>query len=106
VFPIDDAFVGVLLDKVGKVPKNFKKFRSWGNDFKGDMTKPCYWHEEVLTYHRRLPKELMTTWAEYLKALGTCNEDRRRRRRSILSDGSSGYIPYYHRAPLLMGPFL
>lgn len=86
LFPIDDAFVGVLLEEIGKVPTNFRKFRSWGNDFHGDDSKACFWHEEVVTFHRRLPAELKETWKKYNTVMGKCKEDRRRRRRSALID--------------------
>ena len=87
LFPIDDAFIGVLLEKIGKTPTNFRKFRSWGNDFKGDMSKACYWHEQILTFHRRVPSELRKTWELYNSVMGKCKEDKKRRKRSVLVVG-------------------
>ena len=84
LFPIDDAFVGVLLKEIGKTPSEYRKFRSWGNDFKGNMTDPCYWHEQVLTFHRRLPNELRKTWELYNMVMGRCQENKKRRRKRFL----------------------
>lgn len=78
IFPIDDAFVGVLLKDIGKVPTNNPKFRSWGAH-KGEEISPCYWHEKVITFHRKLPNELISTWKDFTSVVGKCKQRRRRR---------------------------
>ena len=92
LFPIDDAFVGVLLKEIGKTPSEYRKFRSWGNDFRGNMTDPCYWHEQVLTFHRRLPNELRKTWELYNMVMGRCQENKKRRRKRFL-DNLDHFLP-------------
>lgn len=80
IFPIDDAFIGVLLETIKKTPGEYHYFRSWGNDFKGNMDDPCYWHEEVLTFHKVTPNEMMKYWSMFIGALGnTCKKGDRGR---------------------------
>lgn len=72
IFPIDDAFVGVLLETVGKWPNEHHYFRNWGNDFNGNPEDGCFWHEEVLTFHKVTPAMMIKGWALFVDSLGTC----------------------------------
>ena len=98
LFPIDDAFIGVLLKEIGKIPTNYRKFRSWGNDFKGDMNKACYWHEQILTFHRRVPSELRKTWKIYNSVMNKCQEDRKRRKRRSTASLLSSLLHSFKRS--------
>ena len=74
IFPIDDAFVGVLLNTVNKMPGEYHYFRSWGNDFNGDMETGCFWHEEILTFHKVTPEQMIRYWSLFFGSLGTCSK--------------------------------
>ena len=64
IFPIDDAFVGTLLQSSGIKPKNDPRFKSWG--IKPPPVGACRL-SKVFTYHRVLPKTLIRQWNDTLR---------------------------------------
>lgn len=67
IFPIDDAFVGLLLKEVGKFPTSNPGFLSWGKKQEEIDKLKCFWHDNVIYFHRKLPDELKRQWKEYLE---------------------------------------
>uniref|UniRef100_A0A4W3GXF6 Hexosyltransferase n=1 Tax=Callorhinchus milii TaxID=7868 RepID=A0A4W3GXF6_CALMI len=64
LFPIDDAFLGMCLEKAGLSPKSHDGFRTLGiNDLlrKGKTEQPCILRKLMLV-HRYLPLELLLMW--------------------------------------------
>ncbi|XP_060702174.1 N-acetyllactosaminide beta-1,3-N-acetylglucosaminyltransferase 3-like isoform X1 [Hemiscyllium ocellatum] len=64
VFPIDDVFFGMCLEKAGLAPKSHMGFRTagvWVPSPKDDSFNPCY-YRELLLVHRFRPYELLLMW--------------------------------------------
>ena len=59
IFPIDDAFVGTLLQHVGVDPKNDPRFKSWGMDHPSGCRLA-----KVFTYHKATPLILLKQWKD------------------------------------------
>ena len=72
MFNIDDAFVGVLLEKTGRKPLLDKRFvlrNGWKNEIAEQFAleeRGCYWFE-ILVYHKVNAKQLFDVWEIYKK---------------------------------------
>ena len=64
IIPIDDAFIGVCLRKLGLRPTNHKGFKSWGIKYLEQNN--CVWNE-VMTFHKLQPEELEQMWKAFVK---------------------------------------
>lgn len=64
IIPIDDAFIGVCLRKLGLRPTNHKGFKSWGIKYLEQSN--CVWNE-VMTFHKLQPEELEQMWKAFIK---------------------------------------
>ena len=64
IIPIDDAFIGVCLRKLGLRPTNHKGFKSWGIKYLEQNN--CVWNE-VMTFHKLQPEELEQMWKAFIK---------------------------------------
>ena len=60
IIPIDDAFLGILLKKIGVEPQNDKTFKSWGMK----KTNVCRL-AKIKTFHKVSPEQLLQYWKEY-----------------------------------------
>lgn len=58
IIPIDDAFLGVCLKKLGMKPQNHKGFKSWGVNRPKDI---CIYHE-IMTLHKLNSEEMVEMW--------------------------------------------
>nr|CAB3224812.1 beta-1,3-galactosyltransferase 1-like [Phallusia mammillata] len=58
IIPIDDAFLGVCLKKLGMKPQNHKGFKSWGVNRPKDI---CIYHE-IMTLHKLNSEEMVDMW--------------------------------------------
>ena len=58
IIPIDDAFLGVCLKKLGIKPQNHKGFKSWGVNRPKDI---CI-YQEIMTLHKLSSDDLITMW--------------------------------------------
>lgn len=58
LIPIDDAFLGVCLKKLGMKPQNHKGFKSWGVNRPKDI---CIYHE-IMTLHKLNSEEMVNMW--------------------------------------------
>ncbi|KAJ8255082.1 hypothetical protein GJAV_G00200730 [Gymnothorax javanicus] len=62
LFPIDDVYVGMCLDRLKVYPIHHRGFLTF--DFpKEEERKPCAYHSIVLV-HKRTPKEILKIWKE------------------------------------------
>ena len=66
IIPIDDAFLGICLEKLKVKPINHKGFKSWGMKTKkvknADFPKrPCYLRD-VMVVHKIFEKKLYEAW--------------------------------------------
>ena len=59
IIPIDDAFVGICLDKIGIRPINHKGFKSWG--LRRGSKDICVFRD-VMTLHKLEPDEMERSW--------------------------------------------
>lgn len=59
IIPIDDAFVGICLQKLGVAPINHKGFKSWGVS-RGDRDICVF--RDVMTLHKLSPDEMRQKW--------------------------------------------
>lgn len=75
IIPIDDAFVGVCLKKLGIQPTNHKGFKSWGIS-RGDKDVCVF--RDVMTLHKLSPEEMKRSWDLLLQSFekppGFCTE--------------------------------
>ena len=66
IFPIDDAFVGVLLKYINVKPIMDETFYSRGYKIDGrnvNLIKgPCEWIKNVTIFHRSLPNDQIALW--------------------------------------------
>ena len=74
IIPIDDAFVGMLLKTIGKIPSNNPGFKSWGAK-EEERKKECFWHEKVVYFHKEMPEQLMKLWGQFIADNGKCKYD-------------------------------
>ena len=58
IIPIDDAFLGVCLKKLGLKPQNHKGFKSWGVNRRKDV---CI-YQEIMTLHKLNSEEMVEMW--------------------------------------------
>lgn len=65
IIPIDDAFMGVCLRKLGLRPQNHKGFKSWGVKYLEHDN--CVW-KEVMTFHKLQPEELAQVWQKFVNS--------------------------------------
>ena len=72
IFPIDDAFVGVLLKNIDYKPESVKGFMSWGAK-EEKRNEKCFWHWQVKTFHRKLPNELLAQWKRFQAEMDMCS---------------------------------
>ena len=63
IIPIDDAFIGVCLRKLGYRPTNHKGFKSWGVKYL--ELDNCVW-SEVMTFHKLQPEEMEVMWRKFI----------------------------------------
>ena len=70
LIPIDDAFVGILLKRIKKRPSHNEQFMSWGT--RKTHVHKCFWHD-VITFHKRLPKQLYTSWVQLAESVHHCD---------------------------------
>ena len=63
IIPIDDAFIGVCLRKLGFRPTNHKGFKSWGVKYL--ELDNCVW-SEVMTFHKLQPEEMEVMWRKFI----------------------------------------
>ena len=68
IIPIDDAFVGVCLKKLGIPPTNHKGFKSWGIS-RGDKDVCVF--RDVMTLHKLTPEEMKRSWQLLLDSYET-----------------------------------
>uniref|UniRef100_A0A8C5PTC7 Hexosyltransferase n=1 Tax=Leptobrachium leishanense TaxID=445787 RepID=A0A8C5PTC7_9ANUR len=63
LFPIDDAYLGMCLDKAGLKPENHEGIRTFGIHFADnvDSFDPCY-YRDMLVVHRFVPYEMLVMW--------------------------------------------
>ena len=64
IIPIDDAFIGVCLRKLGYRPTNHKGFKSWGVKYL--TLDNCVW-SEVMTFHKLQPEEMELMWKAFIQ---------------------------------------
>lgn len=60
IIPIDDAFMGVCLKKLGVKPQDHKGFKSWGVNRPKDI---CL-YRDIMTLHKLNSEELRQRWTE------------------------------------------
>ncbi|KAM4706471.1 acetylgalactosaminyl-O-glycosyl-glycoprotein beta-1,3-N-acetylglucosaminyltransferase-like [Discoglossus pictus] len=63
LFPIDDAYLGMCLERAGQKPSNHEAIRTLGIRFANsiDSFNPCY-YREMLMVHRFVPYEMLVMW--------------------------------------------
>ncbi|NXI46997.1 B3GN3 acetylglucosaminyltransferase, partial [Galbula dea] len=63
IFPIDDVYLGMCLEKAGLKPASHSGVRTMGLFVPGnsDPFDPCY-YRDLLVVHRFMPSELMVMW--------------------------------------------
>lgn len=70
LFPIDDVYLGMCLQRLGVIPIDHPAFLTF--DFKAeDAKEPCA-HHTILLVHKRSPKEMLNLWAETLTPSAKC----------------------------------
>jgi len=65
IIPIDDAFVGICLEKIGVKPINHKGFKSWG--LRRGSKDVCVFRD-VMTLHKLEPAEMARSWELLLES--------------------------------------
>ncbi|XP_051965041.1 N-acetyllactosaminide beta-1,3-N-acetylglucosaminyltransferase 3-like [Xyrauchen texanus] len=64
LMPIDDAYIGMCVEKAGLTPTSHTGVRIEGmNLLKGDKYHPCY-YKEMLLVHKFLPQQIFGMWNE------------------------------------------
>lgn len=58
IIPIDDAFMGICLKKLGIKPRNHRGFKSWGVNRRQDI---CV-YREIMTLHKLTSSEMKDMW--------------------------------------------
>ncbi|XP_063313398.1 N-acetyllactosaminide beta-1,3-N-acetylglucosaminyltransferase 3-like [Pelobates fuscus] len=63
LFPIDDAYFGMCLDRAGLKPENHEGIRTFGINLPAaeDSFDPCY-YRDMLVVHRFVPYEMLVMW--------------------------------------------
>ncbi|NXC44512.1 B3GN6 acetylglucosaminyltransferase, partial [Penelope pileata] len=63
LFPIDDVYLGMCLERAGLAPTSHDAIRPWGIyvPSNADPLDPCY-HRELLMVHRLAPYEMAMLW--------------------------------------------
>uniref|UniRef100_A0A672YE35 Hexosyltransferase n=1 Tax=Sphaeramia orbicularis TaxID=375764 RepID=A0A672YE35_9TELE len=69
LFPIDDVYLGMCLNKIGILPNHHSGFLTF-DLVETKRGNPCS-YKSVLLVHRRSPKEMLTLWTQ-LQNLHTC----------------------------------
>ncbi|KAM9471162.1 N-acetyllactosaminide beta-1,3-N-acetylglucosaminyltransferase 2 [Clarias gariepinus] len=70
LFPIDDVFLGMCLQRLGVIPVHHPAFLTF--DFNAEEAKePCA-HHTILLVHKRSPKEILKLWLETLIPSNEC----------------------------------
>lgn len=70
LFPIDDVYVGMCLQRLGVIPINQPAFLTF--DFpKDELEDPCANHT-ILLVHKRTPTEMLKLWTETLMPSPEC----------------------------------
>lgn len=70
LFPIDDVFLGMCLQRLGVIPINHPAFLTF--DFNAKEAKePCA-HHTILLVHKRSPGEMLQLWIETLAPTAEC----------------------------------
>ncbi|XP_078481465.1 N-acetyllactosaminide beta-1,3-N-acetylglucosaminyltransferase 2-like [Ciona intestinalis] len=71
IIPIDDAFMGILVKKIGEYPQDDRGYKSWGMR----NIDPCRL-ARIKTLHRMTPNQLIKAWSEYVKLdFTTCGKE-------------------------------
>ena len=65
IIPIDDAFVGICLEKMGVKPINHKGFKSWG--LRRGSKDVCVFRD-IMTLHKMDPDEMGRSWLLLLES--------------------------------------
>lgn len=60
IIPIDDAFLGVCLKKLGMKPQNHKGFKSWGVN--QPRSRDVCVYREIMTLHKLNSEEMVFMW--------------------------------------------
>ncbi|XP_049428509.1 N-acetyllactosaminide beta-1,3-N-acetylglucosaminyltransferase 2a isoform X1 [Epinephelus fuscoguttatus] len=60
LYPIDDVYTGMCLEKLGLVPEDHSGFRTFDIEEK-QRTNPCI-HRGLILVHSRTPQEMLTIW--------------------------------------------
>ena len=68
IFPIDDAFVGVLLKSIDRKPDFHEGFMSRGLMKSGVSFDSCDWLEQIVIFHRKVARDQLKIW----KVLRNC----------------------------------
>ncbi|XP_026774101.3 N-acetyllactosaminide beta-1,3-N-acetylglucosaminyltransferase 2 isoform X2 [Pangasianodon hypophthalmus] len=70
LFPIDDVYLGMCLQRLGVIPINHPAFLTF--DFNAEEAKePCA-HHTILLVHKRSPEEMLKLWTETLRPNEEC----------------------------------
>ena len=70
LIPIDDAFLGILLIKLGQEPQNDRGFKSWGIKAGSNICRLA----KIKTFHKMLPHLLTETWKKLMALdVSTCD---------------------------------
>lgn len=70
LFPIDDVYLGMCLQRLGVIPINHPAFLTF--DFNAKEAKePCA-HHTILLVHKRSPREMLQLWTETFKPSTKC----------------------------------
>ncbi|KAK3564316.1 hypothetical protein QTP86_012398 [Hemibagrus guttatus] len=72
LFPIDDVYLGMCLQRLGVIPVNHPAFLTF--DFNEEEAKePCA-HHTILLVHKRSPLEMLKLWTETLTPSDECQK--------------------------------
>lgn len=70
LFPIDDVYLGMCLQRLGVIPINHPAFLTF--DFTAEEAKePCA-HHTILLVHKRSPREMLRLWIDTLVPTAEC----------------------------------
>ena len=70
LFPIDDVYVGMCMERLNTSPINHPAFLTFGFDEKEEK-EPC-WYNRILLIHKRSPMEIVNMWAYMKKTQTQC----------------------------------
>lgn len=70
LFPIDDVYLGMCLNRLGLSPSHHPGFLTFDLP-EPERGKPCA-YKSVLLVHRRSPKEMLTLWKQLQNLPGQC----------------------------------